>query len=382
MSEYQYYEFQALDRALEENEIRQLRRLSTRASITPTSFVNVYHFGDFKGNPRVLMEKFFDAFVYVANWGTRWLMFRLPRSAVDVKSLTSYCLGDCASIKTKGKHVILEFRSETEDDDWEGEEGSLATLIPLRNDILHGDLRALYLAWLLCIQDGDVAEETIEPPVPSGLKNLSASLRGFAEFLRVDEDLIVAAAQQSDDEDRGPASNEELLRSIRSLAVGRKDDLLLQVMDGKGQEVKAALLKAFRQRRSSKSDRSSVGRSVRELLSVAETISSEKRRQATARAAKERRRRECEQEIAKAERLEKLSKKQAATWRQVEALIGTKQPKKYDEAVNLLRDLHELGIKKGKQQKFASRIEDLRQTHGRKPSLLEKLDRARLGSHN
>ena len=382
MSEYQYYEFQALDRPLDENELRQLRSLSTRASITPTSFVNVYHFGDFKGNPRVLMEKFFDAFVYVANWGTRWLMFRLPRSAVDVKNLASYCVGDCASIKTKGKHVILEFMSETEDGDWEEGEGWLATLIPLRNDILHGDLRALYLAWLLCVQDGHVAEESVEPPVPSGLKNLSASLRGFAEFLRVDEDLIVAGAQRSDDEGQTPASSEELLRMIRSLGQGKKDDLLLQVMEGKGQEVKAALLKDFRQRRSSKSDSSPAGRSVNELLSVAEALTSERRRQAAARAVNEQRRREREREIAKAKRLEKLSKKQAAAWRQVESLIGTKQPKKYDEAVNLLRDLHDLSVKKGKQQKFASRIEDLRRRHGRKPSLVERLDRARIGSHN
>src|SRR5438132_10072714 len=47
MSEYQYYEFQAIDRKLGEKELRALRDLSTRASITPTSFVNEYNFGDF-----------------------------------------------------------------------------------------------------------------------------------------------------------------------------------------------------------------------------------------------------------------------------------------------------------------------------------------------
>ena len=43
MSEYQYYEFQALDRPLDKDEMRQLRAVSTRASITPTRFVNEYH---------------------------------------------------------------------------------------------------------------------------------------------------------------------------------------------------------------------------------------------------------------------------------------------------------------------------------------------------
>ena len=39
MSEYQYYEFQAIDRPLNPGEMETLRRYSTRAHITPTSFV-------------------------------------------------------------------------------------------------------------------------------------------------------------------------------------------------------------------------------------------------------------------------------------------------------------------------------------------------------
>jgi hypothetical protein len=40
MSEYQYYEFQAIDRPLTERQMDELRKLSTRAEITPTSFTN------------------------------------------------------------------------------------------------------------------------------------------------------------------------------------------------------------------------------------------------------------------------------------------------------------------------------------------------------
>jgi hypothetical protein len=45
MSEYQYYEFQTVGRRLDETEMRELRTYSTRARITPTSFVNDYSFG-------------------------------------------------------------------------------------------------------------------------------------------------------------------------------------------------------------------------------------------------------------------------------------------------------------------------------------------------
>jgi hypothetical protein len=57
VSEYQYYEFQAVDRPLTKAEMAELRDLSTRATITPTRFVNVYNFGDFRGNPLEVMEQ-------------------------------------------------------------------------------------------------------------------------------------------------------------------------------------------------------------------------------------------------------------------------------------------------------------------------------------
>ena len=71
MSEYQYYEFRTLDRDLTDTEMDALRRISTRAMITSTSFTNHYEWGDLKADPLKLLEKYFDAFVYVANWGSR-----------------------------------------------------------------------------------------------------------------------------------------------------------------------------------------------------------------------------------------------------------------------------------------------------------------------
>ncbi len=40
MSEYQYYEFVAIDQPLSADEQAELRAISTRALIAPTSFVN------------------------------------------------------------------------------------------------------------------------------------------------------------------------------------------------------------------------------------------------------------------------------------------------------------------------------------------------------
>ncbi len=51
MGEYQYYEFLAVDRPLKADQLDALRALSTRAEITSTTFVNTYHWGDFRGIP-------------------------------------------------------------------------------------------------------------------------------------------------------------------------------------------------------------------------------------------------------------------------------------------------------------------------------------------
>ena len=82
MSEYQYYEFSAVDRPLSPREQTELRRYSSRARITPGGFVNEYHWGDLKADPLALMQHYFDAHVYSANWGTcRLLLLGQPLAA-------------------------------------------------------------------------------------------------------------------------------------------------------------------------------------------------------------------------------------------------------------------------------------------------------------
>src|SRR3954468_3238593 len=149
MSEYQYYEFRAIDRPLDRKEMDELRALSTRAEITPTSFTNTYHWGDFKGNPGALMDRYFDAFVYAANWGTHRLMFRIPRRFLDVEAASAYCDGENLSMEVKGEHVMLDFSSDDEEGGgWTDGEPWMPALIGLRAEMMRGDSRALYLGWL------------------------------------------------------------------------------------------------------------------------------------------------------------------------------------------------------------------------------------------
>jgi hypothetical protein len=83
MSAYQYYVFLAVDRPLTATEQAEVRQLSTRARITATSFTNEYHWGDLKGSPDQLMQRYYDAHLYLANWGTHRIMLRVPRTLLD-----------------------------------------------------------------------------------------------------------------------------------------------------------------------------------------------------------------------------------------------------------------------------------------------------------
>jgi hypothetical protein len=85
----------------------ELRDISTRAHITPTSFINTYNWGDLKARPIALMEKYFDAFVYVANWGCREFMMRVPRRFMDPKFMAAHKAGHTMSFDSRGDVVLV-----------------------------------------------------------------------------------------------------------------------------------------------------------------------------------------------------------------------------------------------------------------------------------
>ncbi|MBE0688847.1 MAG: hypothetical protein IH587_01840 [Anaerolineae bacterium] len=114
MSEYQYYEFQALDRRLTEAEMAQVSKLSSRVRPTPTQAVFVYNWGDFRDDPLDVLARYYDAMLYMANWGTRQLAFRLPKQVVRIDELRQYEYADFVEIHELAEHIILDLKSGEE----------------------------------------------------------------------------------------------------------------------------------------------------------------------------------------------------------------------------------------------------------------------------
>lgn len=383
ISEYQYYEFVAVDRALGDAEMEQLRRLSTRARISPTSFVNTYHWGSFRGDPQAMVERYFDAFLYDSNWGTRQLMFRLPARLLGLHTAEQFCGTDTARSWQHGTHTIIDITLQ-EDAGWDFEEDSeiwLSSIIPARAQLAGGDRRLLYLAWLLAAQQGDLDDDEIEPPIPPGLKELSGALRRVTQFLRLDQDILEAAAEASP----GPADHvpeaQSLATWIAALPGSLKDELLLRLARGEDPHVGADLIRRFRADTTPNAMTDNTeGRSVGELLYAAGARQLERERQAARRADEERRRRDQRAAEAAVQRRAALLEEGDQIWPRLQRMIDAKKPAEYDAAVCILTDLRAAAHQSGDAVPFQQRIHQLRATNAKKPGLIARLDRADLGT--
>jgi hypothetical protein len=375
MSEYQYYEFLALDRPLTPDQRAELRSISSRAEITATRFVNEYQWGDLKGDPLQMVKEYFDAFLYLANWGTRHVMFRLPRAVLDPETAGLYCGTDTASLIETDSHLILNLyvAPEEADDYWDEPGGQLAAMVQARSELAAGDLRLLYLAWLLALQSDEVDDEETEPPVPAGLGNLSAGLQAVVDFFEIDADLIAVAAASS------PAVVEPagLAAWVAALPAEEKDELLTRTAAGEGAQVQALLLRRFRA--ANGSPPAAPGRTAAELWAAAADLKDARVKAMEQRRREDQARQAAAQAAARAKRLDQLATRTDAAWEKVAEWIETRRPSDYDLAVSLLRDLQALAERDGHSDAFSQRFGELRTRHQRKPTLQERFERAGLG---
>ena len=371
MSEYQYYEFLAIDRPLTGADREALRGLSTRARITATSFTNAYEWGDFKGDPARLMEGWFDLHLYLANWGSRRLMIRLPKRLVDVSRLDGY-LGqvEWVTVRVAGENLILDFaRDEVEpDEDWDDGSGWLAALAPLRADVLAGDLRLFYLVWLTSVEADELPAGDLEP-MP-GIGPITGPLGAFADFFGLDPDLISAAAEGI--AETHAISSDTARETIASMTDREKTEMLLRLHEG-ALHLAAELRAAVRGRLAAMAAPPVAARTAGELRSRAGAIRVARERAAAKRAAAERRRQAEEVEAARRARLVAIARRGEGVWRDVETEIARGNGSSYDKAAGLLRDLRAVADERGMMPDFTKRLRAIRERHARKARFIERL---------
>ncbi|MSP14739.1 MAG: hypothetical protein EXR62_17495 [Chloroflexi bacterium] len=409
MSEFQYYEFQAIDKPLTAEQIAYIRTLSRRVNPTSTHAVFTYSYSDLPKNALEVLEQHFDALLYMANWGSRELAFRFPRKAIDLEAINPYYFAsDEISIKESPQYIVLSIAiHEDEGSDYIETDGLLASLLPLRDDILRGDFRALYLGWLKAattdldddeynpydypaaesddddgLEDDDEAPQDaanhdgtaeqadadlLEPPVPPGLQQPTAALQAFIEFLEVDPDLLQVAAAASP-----PLKEvkEPLAAWVMLLPEAERNAFLVRIAQGDTQAGRE-LLRRLRQvggDTNLPAPPTTPRRTLDSLIGAVDQIKRER---------EERERQKAEE--ARRQRLEALAKRETATWRQVATLIEQKTTKAYDEAITLLLQLRELAEYQGKVDEFKAQIAGIETQYKNRPALLQRLRSAKLG---
>jgi hypothetical protein len=117
-------------------------------------------------------------------------------------------------------------------------------------------------------------------------------------------------------------------------------------------------------------------RTVADLLDNAARRRADRERRLAAQRADDEARREQARLDARERRLDKLADEEQAAWSRVDALIATRKPAEYDAAVMLLTDLQALAERENRYDTFTMHTIALRQTHARKPALIERLNRA------
>ena len=375
MSEYQYYEFQAIDRPLGEADIRALGGLSTRARITATSFVNHYNWGDFGGNPENMMERWFDLHLYLANWGTRRLMIRMPKRFLDRSRLKVFLREvDGVQVRVSGRNLIVDIWSEDEEREYDHLDdgpGLLGAMAPLRSDLLSGDLRLFYLLWLTAVEAGDLEDDEKEP-LP-GIGPLTGSLEAFADFFHIDPDLVQVAAEAPVNADLRKVSAAARRRAVEAIPHAEKTALLGRLVDG-DPHVMVELQRKVREAVTEPAGEAHAKRrTVADLRGRVEELR-EARRVATAKRVEAERRRQAEEaERARRARIKAVRQRGESVWGEIETEIERRNPSGYDRAAGLIFDLRALAEEDGTTEEFSKRVRSICDRHARKWSFLERL---------
>ncbi len=369
VSTYQHYEFHAIDRLLTGEEQQAVARLSSRVDPHPRQAVFTYNWSGFPGSPRDVLTRYYDALFYTASWGSRQIMFCFPKSALDLQGAGAYCrpliVEDYVSLSTAGEYIVLDIGFDDEGEGrWFEFEGELATMLGLRDDILRGDYRALYLAWLKVLEVEDLLESVIEPPVPLGLRTLSPALHALVDFLEIDGMLIQVAAEASGDPE--PPLDGWLESALSQLPARVRDSFLLRLARGEPQ-LSAALNWRLREISFLPEVAVPPRRTVGWLLKEAE-----------ARRERDRQRRAAEAEARRIWELEALAKREDEVWADVESLIERMQARPYDEAVNQMVRLRDLAEYQGEEEAFQCRIDQICERYSRRPGLLGRMRDASL----
>jgi hypothetical protein len=277
----------------------------------------------------------YDLHLHYANFGIRHLWIRLPHGLPDARAAEAYFDGESLHFKKDkdgpGGILCIEPFHEPGDleDIWDPSR-LIDRLVPLRAELLEGDLRPLYLAHLAVANDGNHDPEEIEEaPVPAGLDKLTDSQKALMDLYGLDDSLILAAAQNSP---RAPARTDfrnQYAQWIERQPEATRKAWLVQLMADPDSSVRSDMLFEFRKSHSASTWPTVITRrTVAALQTAAEEVRRVSEREAAVKAARDR-----------AKKLAAMAADPTPTLNETKRLVKQRSENAYIQIAALLADL-------------------------------------------
>jgi len=349
VSEYQHIEFRAVDRPLNDAELSFARKQSTRAEISRWSFQNEYHYGDFHGDVNGLLQRGFDVHLHYANFGVRTVAFRLPAGLPFPKNLWPKHIG-IGELSWKadrsGKAGILSLRPYREageiEELWDLGQ-YMDAVVEVRNQLLAGDPRALYLLWLCSvINDQEDLLDIAEPPVPAGLAESVDAFGPFLEFFGIDPLVLTATSEGSLDGPRTPSRERQMHQWVKALSNIDSKRLLEEFLTKDTAAIKAETIAAILSTgKTSDWPSETLDRSCQELLDRADQLRAEQNEKDRKKRVATEKRKAAKNERERQDRM-KLMVNDPRSWLcKADKLVDARGVENYEAAAEILSDLRE-----------------------------------------
>ncbi|MGO8676780.1 MAG: hypothetical protein ACLQVX_13030 [Limisphaerales bacterium] len=335
---------------------------------------NTYSFGDFHGSVDTLL-KYYDAHFYIANWGTVCLGLAFPKGAVAREAIRPYLRGgerseDTLTFKEIGERCIVRWeRNEEGGWGWTEGEGLIDQLLGVREELMRGDYRALFLGWLAGFDPDEWQDPEhgaiVMPPIPEGLNQLSPALEALIKQFPVDRDALAVAGalSQASAPDRIP-----IAAVLEGLSVSEMRSLLARVAEGGGAGVTAELNRMTYPRA-----QIPAGQAMKCVDFAAKTIETREGRQ----------KKEAEAAAAKRQRKAELRKQHLASilqradtlWSGLDPIMDRKIASAYDQAAAQLQELRDAYAQAGDIDAFQQKLAGFRRRYSNRPAMLRRIER-------
>lgn len=367
MSEYQYIQFRAVDRSLTDKELAYAEKQSTRAEISRREFTNQYNYSSFRGNVSGLLRRGYDVFLEYTNYGNRTLKLRLPFGLPFDRKLTKQFL-DKHLLRwepdSKGKAGILSMQPylEMPDQIWEFDR-YMEQAIALRNLLITGDLRALYLCWLFVAADENNGwDEAIEPPIPLGLEQIENDFAELFLFFDLDPLVVRAAAAENlatgtkaskalPDVAKLPNLKDRIATWTKSLSATDARNVVSRFLSEDESSVKAELLAELPSTNDAVSWQTvEMNRNFKKLVEAADLLREKQNDKDEKKAAAKVKRAEAKKKKEREKRMAKMIRNPQKWLEESESLVEARGTQNYEQAAEILAELQEAlsNSKKGK----------------------------------